>query len=46
MMELFLAGEKAAAKALCVSIKHIIVMISRLKKSPLVWTRQRSLGAS
>jgi hypothetical protein len=39
LMDIGLTGEEAMTKALCVSILHIMVIISRLRGSPLVRTR-------
>ena len=47
MLEKIIAmGKEAMTAALCVSIKHIMVIISRLRGSPLAWKRRKSLSAS
>ena len=46
MAAMTLGGRKAMMEALCVLIKHIIVIISRLRGWPLVWSRQKFLGVS
>ena len=44
--EITTKGKEAMAKAMCVSIKHIMAIISRLRGSPLARRRQESLSAS
>ena len=46
MMKMDMKREEVMMKVLYVSIKHIMVIVSWLKGSPLVWTRENSTCAS